>query len=130
MTEDEFFSLMSRLAGAWSAGRAVEAADCFADDIVYVEPPDRQRYVGRAEIYELSGGDDPPPMAMTLHHLAFNAERQAGFVEYTFRGRRQYHGIAYVAVRDGRIRRWREYQYADELDWPTFAGEPEAHPRG
>ncbi|MDG4824772.1 nuclear transport factor 2 family protein [Asanoa sp. WMMD1127] len=124
MTEDEFFALLAKLADAWTAGRSTEAADCFTDDIIYIEPPDRQRYVGRAAIYELSGGDAPPPMWMTLHNLAFNEATQSGFAEYTFRGRRQYHGITFVSVRDGRIHRWREYQYANDQDWPAFAGEP------
>lgn len=128
MTGSEFSALVTRLAAAWSDGRPTDAADCFTDDIVYVEPPDRQRYVGRDEIYELSGGDAPPAMTMALHHVAFDEDTQAGFVEYTFRGRRQYHGIAYLAVRDGRIRQWREYQYAAEQDWATFIGDPEVRP--
>ncbi|GIF77749.1 nuclear transport factor 2 family protein [Asanoa siamensis] len=123
MIEAEFFNLTDRLAAAWTTGRPRDAAACFTEDAIYLEPPDRQRYVGRAEIYELSGGDDPPPMAMTIHHAAFNVANQAGFVEYTFRGRRQYHGIAFVGVRDGLIQRWREYQYVAEEDWPEFIGE-------
>jgi hypothetical protein len=79
--------LMRTLARAWSTGDARTAADCFTDDIVYVEPPDRQRYVGRDAVFELSGGDDPPAMSMTWHHLAFDPEQQIGFGEYTFRGR-------------------------------------------
>jgi hypothetical protein len=97
--------------------------DCFTDDIVYVEPADRQRYVGRSAVFELSGGDEPSAMSMTWHHLAFDPEAQIGFGEYTFRGRRQFHGVVIVQVRDDRIRRWREYQYHDELDWIQFIGD-------
>jgi ketosteroid isomerase-like protein len=118
-----FVELMQRLATAWTTGDAATAADCFTVDAVYVEPPDRQRYAGRAELYELAGGDEPSPMSMTWHHLAFDADRQVGFGEYTFRGRRQFHGITVVRLRDGRIHRWREYQYHDERDWAAFAGD-------
>jgi hypothetical protein len=114
---------MQTVARSWSAGDARTAADCFAEDAVYVEPPDRQTYVGRARLVAISGGDDPPDMSMTWHHLAFDPKGQIGFGEYTFRGRRQYHGIAVVQVRDGLIRRWREYQYRDERDWPAFIGD-------
>jgi hypothetical protein len=118
-----FDGLMRTLAHAWSTGDARAATDCFADDIVYVEPPDRQRYVGLAALFELSGGDDPSPMSMIWHHLAFDPERQIGFGEYTFRGRRQYHGIVVVQLREDRIARWREYQYPDEMEWIQFIGD-------
>jgi len=114
---------MWTLARAWSTGDAVTATDCFTDDVVYVEPPDRQRYVGRAALFELSGGDEPPPMSMTWHHLAFDPEQQIGFGEYTFQGRRQYHGITIVQIRQDRIARWREYQYTDDTEWAEFVGD-------
>jgi hypothetical protein len=119
----QFVAMMETVARGWSTGDARSAADCFTADAVYVEPPDRQRYVGRGEIYELSGGDDPSPMSMTWHHLAFDEERQVGFGEYTFHGRRRYHGMTVVLVRDERIHRWREYQYQDERDWEEFVGD-------
>jgi ketosteroid isomerase-like protein len=123
MDRHAFVQLMQTVARSWSTGDPRAAADCFADDTVYVEPPARQRYAGRAQLFELSGGEEPSGMSMTWHHLAFDAEGQVGFGEYTFRGRRQYHGVAVVQVRDGRIRRWREYQYHDEHDWHTFIGD-------
>ena len=118
-----FAELMRTLAHAWSTGDARTAADCFTADVVYVEPPDRQRYVGRAEVFELSGGDDPPAMSMTWHHLVYDPEQRIGFGEYTFRGRRQYHGIVAVQIREGGIARWREYQYPDDADWDRFVGD-------
>lgn len=115
---------MWTIAHSWRTGESRTAADCFAEDIVYVEPPDRQRYEGRPALYELSGGDDPSPMSMTWHHLVFDPEQQIGCGEYTFRGRRQFHGLVIVHVHEGRIRRWREYQYHDDdRDWETFVGD-------
>jgi ketosteroid isomerase-like protein len=123
MDRHQFVSLMGTLAEAWSNGDSRTAADCFTADAVYVEPPDRQRYVGRAALYDLSGGDAPPAMTMTWHHLAFDEEGRVGFGEYTFQGRRRFHGVTVVAVRDGRIHRWREYQYQDDRDWTQFVGD-------
>ena len=123
MTSAEFESLMHQIAQGWSTGDPDLAASCFAPDIVYLEPPDRQHYKGRQEIWELSGGDDPPAMSMTWHNLVFDERQQVGAGEYTFRGRRQYHGLVVVEVRGGLIRRWREYQYANDLPWAEFVGE-------
>lgn len=123
MTSDEFERLLERIAQGWSAGDADLAAACFAPDAIYIEPPDRQRYVGRAAIWELSGGEDPPPMSMTWHQVVFDEGRQLGAGEYTFRGRRQYHGLVIIEVHDGVIRRWREYQYASDLPWDEFVAD-------
>lgn len=123
MDSSGFADLMRTIERAWNTGDAAAAADCFTEDAVYTEPPDRQRYAGRAELFELSGGDDPPPMSMTWHNLVFDPEQQVGVGEYTFRGRRQYHGMAIVRVVNDKIRRWREYQYESELDWAEFAGD-------
>ena len=53
-------------------------------------------------------------------HLIFDPE--TGIGEYTYRGQRQYHGVAIVQCADGRIRRWREYEYQSDLDWADFVG--------
>jgi hypothetical protein len=123
MTSADFESLMSTLASAWNRGDITTAMRYFTADIVYHEPPDRQLYVGLDELYEFSGGSDPPPMSLVWHHLIFDPATCIGMGEYTYRGQRQYHGVAIVQCVDGRIRRWREYQCADELDWPAFVGE-------
>jgi ketosteroid isomerase-like protein len=44
MTSAEFRHLLEMLADAWRRGDARAAADCFAEDAVYTEPPDRQVY--------------------------------------------------------------------------------------
>jgi hypothetical protein len=119
---DAFEQLMQTVADGWNEGNARKAADCFSQDAVYVEPPDKQLYHGRLELYEFFGGDNGPhrPMNMTWHHLAFNETEQIGFGEYTFEMNRRYHGIVVVKIESGRIKYWREYQYPTELGWESF----------
>lgn len=123
MDSSGFANLMTTIERAWSTGDAAAAAACFTEDAVYVEPPDRQRYAGRHELFELSGGNDPSPMSMTWHNLVFDPVQQVGTGEYTFRGRRQFHGMAIVQVEGDKIRRWREYQYESQVDWANFVGD-------
>jgi hypothetical protein len=85
-----------------------------------VEPPDRQRYEGREELYAFFGGQDPPPMSMSWHHLL--VEGDIGVGEYTYRGEQQFHGLVIVQLRDGRISRWREYERESSLSFEEFAG--------
>jgi hypothetical protein len=85
-----------------------------------MEPPDEQRYRGRDELLAFFGGDDPPPMDLVWHHLVVDGD--VGVGEYTYRGTRQYHGVAMVQLRYGRIARWREYQVESALDFDTFVG--------
>ena len=120
----DFALLMKTVAEGWNEGNAQKAANCFADDAVYLEPPDRQLYVGRQAIYDFFGGPrkPEPPMRMEWHHLAFDEQEQAGFGEYTFQMSNRYHGIVTVAVENGKIVKWREYQYKSDLDWTTFVG--------
>ncbi len=116
---------METVARGWRTGDARLAADCFAADAVYSEPPDRQLYRGRKALFEFFGGVTGPerPMRMEWHHLVFDEAQQVGAGEYTFELNRRYHGIVLVRIRDGVIANWREYQYESPLDWPTFVGE-------
>lgn len=126
MNEHQFRSLLAQVADGWSNGDPGRAADAYAEDGVYVEPPDRQRYVGRAQLFEFfhGPGPEPRPMRMTWHVMAFDAERQAGFAEYTFqRPGLQLHGIVAVTVDSSRIASWREYQYRSDLSFEDFAGD-------
>lgn len=118
----EFEKLMQTIADGWNDGNARKSADSFSMDAIYVEPPDKQVYYGREELYEFFGGDHGPeiPMHMTWHHLAFNEEEQIGFGEYSFQMHGKYHGIVTVQLASGLIRFWREYQYKTELDWDEF----------
>jgi len=124
MTETDFERLMQTIADGWNEGNARKAADCFSEDAIYVEPPEKQLYRGRDELYEFFGGDNGTdiPMKMTCHHLAFNEQQQIGFGEYTFEMHGRYHGIVVVKIDAGLIKHWREYQYQTELGWEEFTG--------
>jgi ketosteroid isomerase-like protein len=121
-TAAQFENLMRTVAAGWNEGNAKKAADCYTEDAIYTEPPDRQVYVGRQALYEFFGGDKKPdpPMKMTWHHLAFDEESQTGFGEYTFQMNNRYHGIVVVKIRNGKISNWREYQYKSDLEWGEF----------
>jgi ketosteroid isomerase-like protein len=123
LTTDEFNHLMQTIAEGWNEGDARKSADCFSEDAIYIEPPDKQVHHGRAGLYEFFGGDAGPDisMHMTWHHLSFNEEEQIGFGEYSFRMYANYHGIVTVKVENKLIKFWREYQYKTELNWKEFS---------
>jgi hypothetical protein len=125
LSSPAFQKLMQTVADGWNEGNARKAADCFAVDSVYAEPPGKQLYRGRAELYEFFGGDKPPqaPMSMEWHHLVFDPETQIGTGEYTFQMKDRHHGIVIVKLKDGLIASWREYQYQSSLSWSEFVGE-------
>jgi hypothetical protein len=124
LTATEFSKLMNTVAEGWNEGSARKAADCYTEDAVYTEPPDKQVYVGRQELYEFFGGDKKPerPMKMVWHHLAFDEASQVGFGEYTFQMNNRYHGIVVVKITRGKISNWREYQYKSDMEWKNFIG--------
>lgn len=120
-TTRQFESLMNTVAAGWNEGDARKAADCYTEDALYTEPPDRQVYRGREALYEFFRGVKPaPPTRMVWHHLAFDAQERIGFGEYTFHGNSRYHGIVIVKLRGGKISNWREYQYKSEVPWEEF----------
>lgn len=122
ITAAQFKNLMQTVAAGWNEGNARKAADCYTEDALYTEPPDRQVYAGRQALYEFFGGakKPDPPMRMTWHHLAFDEESQTGFGEYTFQMNNRYHGTVVVKIRGGKISNWREYQYKSDLEWKEF----------
>lgn len=122
MSQAEFRALLQRLADGWNENDARKAAECFTEDAVYTEPPDKQEYRGRPRLYEFFGGDEgrKEPMQMTWRHVAFDAERQIGMGEFTFEYGSKAHGVAVIRVRDGRIANWREYYYESDLSWEAF----------
>jgi hypothetical protein len=124
MSVAEFQTLMQTVAAGWNEGNARKAADCYTEDALYTEPPDKQVYAGWKALYEFFGGDrkPEPPMKMTWHHLAFDEASQIGFGEYTFQMNNRYHGTVIVKIRGGKISNWREYQYKSDLQWRDFAG--------
>ena len=123
--EKYFTEVATNIAKGWNEGNAEFAAQYFADSAVYEEPPGRQLYKGQKEIFEFFGGDHgfDKPMKMQWHNLAFNEEKQIGFGEYTFAMNNQYHGIVIMKFENGKILRWREYQYKSNLSWDEFAEE-------
>jgi ketosteroid isomerase-like protein len=128
----EFRVLLDRLAEGWNQGDARTAADCFTEDAVYVEPPDRQLYRGREELYRFFGGHSgrAGAMTMTWRNVVFDEEGQIGFGEFTFAYGSQVHGSVVMKLREGRIHRWREYWYESELSYTDFAGESAFVPGG
>ncbi|HEU5247503.1 MAG TPA: nuclear transport factor 2 family protein [Candidatus Udaeobacter sp.] len=115
---------MQTVAAGWNEGDAKKAAECYTEDALYTEPPDKQVYAGHKALYEFFGGNrkPEPPMKMTWHHLAFDEASQIGFGEYTFQMNNRYHGIVIVKIQSGKISNWREYQYKSDLEWREFAG--------
>lgn len=125
LDDQSFAELLTAVAAAWNANDASAAAALFTEDAIYTEPPDRQVYVGRAELFRFFGGESgrEAGMHMRWHHLSFNADTQTGAGEFTFSwAGGQVHGMTSVQVRDGRIARWREYFYESPLRWEDFQG--------
>ena len=118
----QFEALMMKLARGWNEGDAQKAADCFAQDAVYSEPPDKQLYRGRDALFKFFGGNEgrKRTMKMTWHHLIFDEQKQIGAGEFTFEYGGKVHGVAMVKIRHGRIQNWREYWYESPLDWDEF----------
>lgn len=119
----DFNKLMQTVSEGWNEGDARKSAECFSEDVVYVEPPDKQVYKGREALYQFFGGEigTEIPMVMAWHSLAFNEDEQVGFGEYSFRMYGNYHGIVIVKIENGLIKFWREYQYQAELNWEEFS---------
>jgi hypothetical protein len=118
----QFEVVMKALAEAWNEGNAQKAADCFTENAVYSEPPDKQLYRGRAALFKFFGGTEGRKRAikMTWHHLVFNEQTQIGAGEFTFDYGGTVHGVAMVKIENGKISNWREYWYESPLDWENF----------
>jgi hypothetical protein len=122
ITQPEFVVLLQRLADGWNQGNAEQAANCFTEDALYTEPPDKQYYNGREALYQFFGGANgrAGEMNMIWHHILFDETRQIGTGEFTFTYGDTVHGVTMIKVRDGLISNWREYWYASELPWEEF----------
>ena len=121
-TKEQFEKLMQTVADGWNEGNARKAADCFAEDAVYLDPPDRQVYRGREELFRFFGGNEgrKEPMKMTWHHLTFNESTGIGSGEFTFEYGSLSHGVVIVRIDKGKIQNWREYYYETSLGWDEF----------
>lgn len=125
MTKEDFKSLMQTIADAWNNGDARKAADCFTEDAIYSEPPDKQLYKGRDALFEYFGGNQGRPgnMKMTWHNLLFDEDKQVGAGEYTFEMDNKNHGVTVIKIENGKIKNWREYQEISNLDFNFFVGD-------
>jgi hypothetical protein len=121
----QFADVLLQISDGWNRGNARMAADVFAVDAIYEEPPRKQYYAGQAAIFEFFGGEKgfDIPMKMKWHNVAFDEDAQVGFGEYTFAMNKQYHGIVVVKIKKKKIARWREYQYESPMEWSIFSGE-------
>ena len=122
-----FAALLQQVADGWNLGEPRAAAERFTVDAVYLEPPDAQRHVGRDALASFFHGNGPVPrrMSMTWHHIAYDPDSDMGFGEYSFSIPAGFaaHGVAVVALRDGQIATWREYQYPSTQSFGDFAGD-------
>lgn len=121
----EFERLMQTVAAGWNEGDARKAADCFTEDAIYTEPPDKQKYRGREALFKFFGGDQgrKDQMKMTWHHLIFDEAKQIGAGEFTFEYGGKVHGMIILRISNGKINNWREYWYESPLEWDQFIGE-------
>ena len=121
---EDFDSLLQTLATGWNTNNARLAASVFAEDAIYSEPPDKQLYKGRNEIFEFFGGQDGREswMKMTWHHTSFDPVNSVGSREFTFGWPGgNVHGIVSIRIENGLIRNWREYFYEDPANWEEFS---------
>jgi hypothetical protein len=121
MITTEFEKLMTTIAEGWNSGNAKIAVECFSEDAIYIEPPDKQLIQGRDELYTYFGGDAGAEMKLTWHNLFFNEAKQSGAGEYTFEMNGIiHHGMVVVDIKNDKITFWREYDVAGNLSYEDF----------
>jgi len=117
-----YHALMQKLADAWSRQDLEAALSCFADDAVYMEPPDIQLYRGKEQLRPYLAALKPGTY-MKFHNLWFDVDRQIGSGEYSFGHRNKAtaeHGVVVTELKAGRIQSWREYQRKGPASFDTF----------
>lgn len=122
ITKAEFKRLMETLADGWNEGNARKAANCFTEHAIYTEPPDKQLYRGREELFKFFGGDEgrKGQMKMQWHHLIYDEQTGIGAGEFTFDYGGAVHGMVIVRIQNAKINNWREYWYESPLSWEKF----------
>ncbi len=121
MDTKTFEELMQTIATGWNTKNAKMAVECFTDDAIYMEPPNKQLIRGKDELYTYFGGDAGADMKLTWHNLFFNEAKQSGAGEYTFEMNGIIHnGVAVVEIENGKIKIWREYDVAGTLSYEDF----------
>jgi len=117
-----FFRLLDELAEAWATPDAERAAACFTADAVYMEPPDRQLFVGVDQLTAYFGALTPGTY-LRFHHRSFDETSGMGAIEFSFGVEGEDtadHGTAVIEIRDGRIATWREYVRRGPTDFDEF----------
>jgi ketosteroid isomerase-like protein len=120
-SSEEFRELMERLARAWSTRDTELGLSCFAEDAVYIEPPDVQLFIGHEQLRPYFAALTTE--TMRFHTLAFDEASQRGAGEYSFGTEGEEpldHGVAIVEIADGRIAVWREYQRKGPSSFAEF----------
>lgn len=118
----DFVALMNRVAKGWRTKNTELALSAFADDAVYMEPPDLHLFRGHTELRPFFDAVNPGS-SMIWHRLWFDEASGIGAGEYTFHnGERATaaHGVAVVEIRNGKIAVWREYQRRGAIDFEDF----------
>lgn len=118
MNSSEFRVLLTTVAQAWNEADTKKALNCFTDDAIYMEPPDRHFFQKRTEL-EVLFDTLYPGNNMKWHSIWFDEKTQNGAGEYTF-GMDQTHGVAVIEMEHGRIKLWREYQWYGAMSWEDF----------
>lgn len=120
MNTMQFKILMQTVADGWNNFEPKKSVECFTEDVIYIEPPDKQLVVGKENLFKYF--DNPKPMKLVWHNLMFNEEKQIGSGEFTFtmEGRQGNHGVVVVELEKGKIKLWREYYKISDLDFKDF----------
>lgn len=123
MSQEEFTQLMQSVADGWNEGSPAKSINCFTDDAVYIEPPDKQFFKGNKELFDYFGGESAREGIMNLkwHHLFLNEENHTGAGEYTFEMNSIiHHGMVLVELKNGKIALWREYDIPGKISYQDF----------
>lgn len=121
MNQQEFETVMQTIANGWNTKNPKAAVECFSDNAIYIEPPNKQFIKGTDELYHYFGGDTGVDMKLTWQNLFFNEAKQSGAGEYTFEMKGIiHHGVAIVEVENEKIKFWREYDTTGNLSYEDF----------
>ncbi len=113
---------MQAVADYWERGDTDAGLASFTEDAVYMQPPDVQLFFGHEQLRPYFAAVAPGTI-MRWHHLWFDEASQTGVGEFTFGEAPDPtadHGVAIVALREGRIAHWREYVQKGPSDRDTF----------
>jgi len=121
LSENEFNELMENVANGWSIQNTDLALSSFAEDAIYMEPPNIQYYQGHEQLRPYFDELDDK-YVMEFHNLWFNKTTQSGAGEYTFShgSNTSDVGIVVVELDKGKIKFWREYQRKGPTDFKKF----------